>query len=77
MNKTTERTIDQIQRDVNQRLDSKRKSALGQFMTPSVIADFMVSLFSPLPLIIRLLDPGAGVGSLSDAFFSNFNENAP
>ena len=44
------------------------KASLGQFMTPEPIAKFMASLF----LIrhgqeIRLLDPGAGVGSLSAA----------
>lgn len=45
------------------------KSELGQFMTPASIADFMASLFSPISLPeVHLLDPGAGVGSLTAAF---------
>ena len=45
------------------------KAQLGQFMTPATIAVFMASLFSPLNRPeIRLLDPGAGVGSLTAAF---------
>ncbi len=45
------------------------KSELGQFMTPAVIARFMASMFEPLAeKKIRLLDPGAGIGSLTAAF---------
>jgi adenine-specific DNA-methyltransferase len=46
----------------------KHKSAYGQFMTPSVIASFMASMFLPLgKKNIRLLDAGAGIGSLTAA----------
>lgn len=48
-------------------LDPKTRGALGQFMTPAPIAQFMASLFK-LTSNIRLLDPGAGTGSLSTAF---------
>uniref|UniRef100_A0A7C2NXG8 site-specific DNA-methyltransferase (adenine-specific) n=1 Tax=Schlesneria paludicola TaxID=360056 RepID=A0A7C2NXG8_9PLAN len=48
--------------------DRERRSQLGQFFTPSVVADFMASLFEPLPREIRLLDAGAGAGSLTEAF---------
>lgn len=45
------------------------KAELGQFMTPSVVADFMASMFpQPQVDVVRLLDPGAGVGSLTAAF---------
>jgi len=44
------------------------KSALGQYMTPSNISMFMVSLFSRRQGPLHLLDPGAGQGSLSCAF---------
>ena len=45
------------------------KAELGQFMTPAPIAEFMASLFSPVVQSeIHLLDPGAGVGSLTAAF---------
>lgn len=44
----------------------KRK---GQFFTPSEISRFMAALFtSPIAKTFRLLDPGAGIGSLSAAF---------
>lgn len=45
------------------------KSELGQFMTPAIIAKFMASMFSPANSeVVRLLDPGAGIGSLTAAF---------
>lgn len=48
---------------------AKTKTDLGQFFTAWPIASFMASLFAPLKdRQIRLLDPGAGVGSLSAAF---------
>lgn len=47
----------------------KHKSALGQFMTPSIIAAYMASMFLPLgKKTVRLLDAGAGIGSLTAAF---------
>lgn len=48
----------------------KRQSELGQFLTPSPVADFMASLFAPLPKAVRLLDAGAGAGSLTAAFIT-------
>ena len=51
----------------------KRKSALGQFMTPATVARFMASLFPPSSLeVCSLLDPGAGVGALSCAFLDRW-----
>ena len=45
------------------------KNAFGQYMTPAAVASFMASLFpAPSTQNIRLLDPGAGVGSLTSAF---------
>ena len=43
------------------------KQELGQYFTPGHIADFMASLFPPATGNIRVLDPGAGIGSLSCA----------
>lgn len=63
-----EHTIDEVRRMASSKLDPERRSELGQFMTPSAIADFMASLFQFWPRHIRLLDPGAGVGSLTEAF---------
>lgn len=49
-------------------LDQANRSSLGQFMTPEVVASFMASMFGDLGPDIRLLDAGAGVGSLTAAF---------
>jgi adenine-specific DNA-methyltransferase len=46
------------------------KRQLGQFLTPAHIADFMASLFSQRRREWRLLDAGAGAGSLSAALLS-------
>ncbi len=59
--------IDQVSREASSLLDSRRRSDLGQYMTPSPIAAFMASLFSYNGQA-RLLDAGAGVGSLTSAF---------
>ena len=50
------------------RLNLKQRSKLGQFLTPATIARFMARKFSNLSGNISLLDPGAGVGSLTAAF---------
>jgi len=54
--------------DAALKLDPSRRSNLGQYMTPTPIARFMASLFADVSGDIRLLDPGAGVGSLTAAF---------
>ncbi len=46
----------------------KRQGELGQFFTPAPLADFMASLFGPLPAAVRLLDAGAGASALTRAF---------
>jgi adenine-specific DNA-methyltransferase len=46
----------------------KRQEELGQFLTAPPLADFMASMFGPLPRTVRLLDAGAGTGSLTTAF---------
>ena len=53
--------------DVNSKLNAQRRSALGQFMTPSSIARYMASLFLDLSGDLQILDPGAGTGSLTAA----------
>ena len=59
--------IDQVRREASGMLDSERRTELGQYMTPSSVAIFMSSLFT-LKRQVRLLDAGAGVGSLTSAF---------
>ncbi len=45
----------------------EQRQALGQFLTPPGIANFMASLFERHPHEVKLLDPGAGTGVLSAA----------
>lgn len=47
---------------------AEHQSQLGQFLSPLSIAEFMATLFSTIAGDVRLLDPGAGVGSLTAAF---------
>ena len=71
------RPIDEARLEASKQLDPSRRSQLGQFMTPTAIADFMASLFTHWPRTVRLLDPGAGVGSLTESFAERFLANAP
>ena len=59
--------VDQMRLEANQKLDPRTKGALGQFMTPYRIAEFMASLFTVTEAAAVLLDAGAGIGSLSIA----------
>ena len=66
------RVVDQARLEANGRLNPSRKVELGQFMTPTSIAQFMASLFTKRKGSVRLLDAGAGVGSLTDAFINRW-----
>ena len=62
-------SIDKRRQAIALATPAKHKAQFGQFMTPGVIADFMTSMFRPLGnKTIRLLDAGAGIGSLTAAF---------
>ncbi|WP_322907724.1 Eco57I restriction-modification methylase domain-containing protein [Paenibacillus sp. SGZ-1009] len=61
--------IDKRRLEVNKLLNSKRRSQLGQFMTPIGVAEYMASLFKPTNTCDHyLLDAGAGIGSLTCAY---------
>jgi len=54
---------------ISKATESRKKSKLGQFFTPARIAQFMAGLFvQTTGYQCRLLDAGAGIGSLSAAF---------
>ena len=59
--------VEQRRRECGETLDRRRRSELGQFFTPSDLAAFMAGLFEVSDRPARLLDPGAGVGSLAAA----------
>jgi adenine-specific DNA-methyltransferase len=77
-------TIDLVTRTEHRRqvateaLDNSRRSKLGQFFTPSQVASFMAQMIAcnPKDRHVRLLDPGAGVGSLSAAAVAHLLSDA-
>jgi tRNA1(Val) A37 N6-methylase TrmN6 len=63
-----------MHQEVATRSAQKRKSELGQFMTPATVARFMASLFPASTMqTCRLLDAGAGLGALSSAFLDRWS----
>lgn len=66
--------IDRRRRQLSSITGSETKSRLGQFLTPYSTARFMASLFDIGDgRECRLLDPGAGIGSLSAAFLERLH----
>jgi adenine-specific DNA-methyltransferase len=57
--------------EATSRLNPARRIEFGQFMTPGAVARFMAALFSECDGPVRLLDAGAGIGSLTAAFILN------
>jgi len=60
--------VDLYRVDACRKLDPEQRSEMGQFFTPLPVARFMASLFGDSVGEIRLLDAGAGVGTLTAAF---------
>lgn len=63
--------VDLIRLDVGRRLNQDRRAEFGQFFTPAPIARFMAGLSELRGEEIRLLDSGAGIGSLSAAWIAD------
>ncbi len=71
--------LDRVRLEATANMDRRQRSELGQFLTPSNIARFMAALFRPSDSDnniedARLLDAGAGVGSLSAAFLDRWTD---
>ena len=64
--------VEQKRLRVSRNTKAKRKSQFGQFLTPETTAAFMASLFPDSGGECRLLDAGAGIGSLSAAFLERW-----
>ncbi len=64
--------VEQTRLLLSKSTDAKKKSQLGQFFTPESIASFMAGLFPDSSGSCRLLDAGAGIGSLSSAFLKRW-----
>jgi adenine-specific DNA-methyltransferase len=56
--------------DASRRLDPARRAELGQFLTPAPVSSLMASMFVAGQPTLRILDAGAGVGSLSAALIA-------
>lgn len=65
-------SIEQTRLQVSKKTEASKKSLFGQFLTPAKTAMFMASLFPDSNGNCRLLDAGAGIGSLSDAFLERW-----
>jgi adenine-specific DNA-methyltransferase len=63
---------DDLRKSVNTTINTGNRASYAQFMTPAPTAVFMASLFPENAPAIRLLDPGAGTGSLTAAFVARF-----
>src|SRR3989442_14449200 len=62
--------VDFLRLDATRRLDPERRSEMGQFLTPAPTARLMASMFRLDADTYHLLDPGAGVGSLTAAWIA-------
>ena len=61
--------------DVSRQINPERRAKLGQFFTPSEIAGFMAEMFADISSeSIRILDPGAGIGTLTAALITRLLE---
>lgn len=71
-------SVEALRLEASRALEGGRKAELGQVMTPLPMARFMASLFHDLTGSARLLDPGAGIGSLTAAFMDRWRmEHSP
>lgn len=66
--------IEETRLNISRKTKADHKSRLGQYFTPQSIADFMVSMFPPTSKDCKLLDAGAGIGSLSSAFIQRWTD---
>ena len=64
--------VEQKRLNLSKSTAASKKSQFGQFFTPENTAAFMASLFSDGTGVCRLLDAGAGIGSLSAAFLEKW-----
>lgn len=68
--------VEERRRTVSQHLERHHRSLMGQFFTPAPVALFMAEMFEARKPVLRLLDAGAGIGSLSAAFVATICRRA-
>ncbi|MBI3946049.1 MAG: Eco57I restriction-modification methylase domain-containing protein [Armatimonadetes bacterium] len=59
--------VDRIRSESSRTLNPTRKAAMGQFFTPVPVARLMASMLECRAREVRILDAGAGIGSLTAA----------
>lgn len=64
--------IEQKRLQISKSTEAEKKAKFGQFLTPESTAAFMAGLFPKGNGRCRLLDAGAGIGSLSAAFLDRW-----
>jgi adenine-specific DNA-methyltransferase len=64
--------IEQSRLTISKATDPKKKSRLGQYFHTGINCRFMAELLKSNNEDCRLLDPGAGIGSLSAAFLDRW-----
>jgi adenine-specific DNA-methyltransferase len=70
--------VERRRQAVSAELNAKHRAKFGQFFTPSSAASFLAGLLDlPSSGTFRLLDPGAGVGSLSAAVAARVARERP
>ncbi len=57
--------VDQVRVEASQALDEAQQAGLSQYFTPSTVASLMATMISPRSGECRVLDPGAGCGTLA------------
>jgi adenine-specific DNA-methyltransferase len=68
VHRSVQQSIEERRLVVSGAIDRKHRSTFGQFFTPAPVADFMAGLLEfTSGTDILLLDPGAGIGSLTEA----------
>jgi adenine-specific DNA-methyltransferase len=72
------RVVEERRRVVSSEIDAAERARLGQFFTPTRIAQFIASLPTlPESGRVRILDPGAGNGSLTAALVARIVTERP
>ena len=69
------RTVDSIRLSTNKNLNQSMRGKLGQFMSSMAVSELLASMFESFEGEIKLLDAGAGVGSLTAAFVQRATTN--
>jgi adenine-specific DNA-methyltransferase len=62
--------------EANEKLDEKLRGKLGQFMSSSAVSKLLAGMFENVSGDHRLIDAGAGVGSLTAAFVERVQPHA-